>query len=60
MLAAAGDINGDGHADLAIADPGEPDRAADGTLGGRLLVRYGSVRLGAWRRAGSRAGGSSS
>ncbi|MFD9985471.1 FG-GAP repeat protein [Streptomyces massasporeus] len=44
MLAAAGDINGDGHADLAIADPGEPDRAADGTLGGRLLVRYGSAR----------------
>ncbi|MFF9120718.1 FG-GAP repeat protein [Streptomyces massasporeus] len=44
LLAAAGDVNGDGHADLVTADPDEPDGAADGARGGRLLVWYGSAR----------------
>ncbi|GGZ82229.1 FG-GAP-like repeat-containing protein [Streptomyces echinoruber] len=44
LIAATGDINGDGYADLVAGDPDEPDRAgADGALGGRVLVWYGSA-----------------
>jgi hypothetical protein len=44
LIAASGDINGDGYADLVVGDPDEPDRAgADGALGGRVLVWYGSA-----------------
>jgi hypothetical protein len=40
--------NTDGHADLVTAGPDESDGAADGALGGRLLVWYGSARGIAW------------
>ncbi|MCF1599380.1 FG-GAP-like repeat-containing protein [Streptomyces muensis] len=44
LIAATGDINGDGHTDLAVGDPDEPEVAgADGASGGRVLVWYGSV-----------------
>ncbi|WP_433451056.1 FG-GAP repeat protein [Streptomyces sp. CA-142005] len=44
LIAASGDVNGDGYADLVVGDPDEPDRAgADGALGGRVLVWYGSA-----------------
>ncbi|MEU9629329.1 FG-GAP repeat protein [Streptomyces luteogriseus] len=48
LIAAVGDVNGDGHADLVTGDPDEPGGAADGALGGRLLVWYGSARGVAW------------
>ncbi|MFJ9821016.1 VCBS repeat-containing protein [Streptomyces sp. NPDC101151] len=45
LIAATGDINGDGYADLVVGDPDEPHRAgADGALGGRVLVWYGSAQ----------------
>ncbi|MEU1408560.1 VCBS repeat-containing protein [Streptomyces sp. NPDC005728] len=45
LIAATGDINGDGFADLVVGDPDEPDRAgADGALGGRVLLWYGSAQ----------------
>ncbi|MGW6906855.1 FG-GAP repeat protein [Streptomyces sp. NPDC054940] len=44
LISATGDINGDGYADLAVGDPDEPEVAgADGVLGGRVLVWYGSA-----------------
>ncbi|MGC9542012.1 VCBS repeat-containing protein [Streptomyces sp. UG1] len=44
LIAATGDINGDGYADLAVGDPDEPEVAgADGASGGRVLVWYGSA-----------------
>ncbi|MET8115554.1 FG-GAP repeat protein [Streptomyces prasinus] len=44
LIAATGDINGDGYADLVVGDPDEPDHAgADGALGGRVLLWYGSA-----------------
>jgi hypothetical protein len=44
LIAATGDVNGDGYADLVVADPDEPDHAgADGALGGRVLLWYGSA-----------------
>ncbi|WP_406840944.1 VCBS repeat-containing protein [Streptomyces sp. AHU1] len=44
LIAATGDVNGDGYTDLVVADPDEPDHAgADGTLGGRVLLWYGSA-----------------
>lgn len=45
LIAATGDVNGDGYADLVVGDPDEPDKAgADGALGGRVLVWYGSAQ----------------
>ncbi|MFE7275634.1 VCBS repeat-containing protein [Streptomyces sp. NPDC057623] len=44
LIVAAGDLNGDGYADLVAGDPDEPEVAgADGALGGRVLVWYGSA-----------------
>lgn len=44
LIAATGDVNGDGYADLVVADPDEPVHAgADGALGGRVLLWYGSA-----------------
>ncbi|SED96796.1 FG-GAP repeat-containing protein [Streptomyces sp. 3213] len=44
LIDAAGDINGDGYADLVVGDPWEPEVAGvDGALGGRVLVYYGSA-----------------
>ncbi|MFF4398410.1 FG-GAP repeat protein [Streptomyces sp. NPDC001480] len=44
LIAATGDVNGDGYADLVVGDPDEPDRAGvDGALGGRVLLWYGSA-----------------
>ncbi|WP_436960182.1 FG-GAP repeat protein [Streptomyces sp. SudanB182_2057] len=44
LIPATGDVNGDGYADLVVGDPDEPDRAgADGALGGRVLLWYGSA-----------------
>lgn len=44
LIAATGDVNGDGYADLVVGDPDEPDKAgADGALGGRVLLWYGSA-----------------
>lgn len=44
LIVAAGDIDGDGYADLVAGDPDEPEVAgADGALGGRILVWYGSA-----------------
>lgn len=43
LIAASGDVNGDGYGDLVVGDPDEPERAGvDGALGGRILVWYGS------------------
>ncbi|WP_329254074.1 FG-GAP-like repeat-containing protein [Streptomyces sp. NBC_01478] len=45
LIAASGDVNGDGYADLVVGDPWEPDVAGvDGALGGRVLVYYGTAR----------------
>src|SRR5690606_28378248 len=42
LIAAAGDVNGDGYDDLVVGDPAEPDvRGVDGELGGRVLVYRG-------------------
>ncbi|MGW7410773.1 VCBS repeat-containing protein [Streptomyces sp. NPDC054833] len=44
LIAATGDINGDGYADLVVGDPDEPDNpGADGAPGGRVLLWYGSA-----------------
>ncbi|WP_225321075.1 FG-GAP-like repeat-containing protein [Streptomyces luteolifulvus] len=43
-IAATGDLNGDGFADLVVGDPDEPEvEGADGMSGGRVLVWYGSA-----------------
>ncbi|GGS86930.1 FG-GAP-like repeat-containing protein [Streptomyces chromofuscus] len=45
LLAATGDVNGDGYADLVVGDPLEPvTPGVDGELGGRVLVYRGSAR----------------
>ncbi|MPY30665.1 VCBS repeat-containing protein [Streptomyces adustus] len=42
FIAASGDVNGDGFADLVVGDPAEPHVAGvDGASGGRVLVWYG-------------------
>ncbi|WP_448319363.1 FG-GAP repeat protein, partial [Streptomyces sp. CO7] len=44
LIAATGDVNGDGFADLVVGDPDEPDHGpADGALGGRVLLWYGTA-----------------
>ncbi|KOU63757.1 hypothetical protein ADK57_20740 [Streptomyces sp. MMG1533] len=44
LIAASGDVNGDGYSDLVVGDPDEPEVAgADGASGGRVLVWYGSA-----------------
>ncbi|KUO21251.1 FG-GAP-like repeat-containing protein [Streptomyces dysideae] len=44
LIAATGDLNGDGYADLVVGDPDDPDTAGvDGATGGRVLVWYGSA-----------------
>ena len=45
LIAASGDVNGDGYTDLVVGDPWEPDVAGvDGALGGRVLVYYGTAK----------------
>ncbi|MER5276283.1 FG-GAP-like repeat-containing protein [Streptomyces sp. NPDC002809] len=45
LIAATGDVNGDGYADLVVGDPDEPDSTgANGALGGRVLLWYGSAQ----------------
>ncbi|MFJ3233655.1 VCBS repeat-containing protein [Streptomyces sp. NPDC086787] len=44
LHAVTGDINGDGYTDLVVGDPDDPNLAgADGALGGRVLLWYGSA-----------------
>lgn len=44
LIAASGDLNGDGFTDLVAGDPDEPEKAGvDGQPGGRVLVWYGSA-----------------
>jgi hypothetical protein len=44
LIAATGDVNGDGYADLVVGDPLEPvTPGVDGELGGRVLVYHGSA-----------------
>ncbi|MEU0028556.1 VCBS repeat-containing protein [Streptomyces sp. NPDC006335] len=43
LIVSAGDLNGDGCADLVAGDPDEPEKAGvDGEPGGRVLIWYGS------------------
>ncbi|WP_405992057.1 VCBS repeat-containing protein [Streptomyces sp. NBC_00986] len=45
LIAASGDVNGDGYADLVVGDPWEPEVAGvDGALGGRVLLYYGTAK----------------
>jgi hypothetical protein len=45
LIAATGDVNGDGYADLVVGDPLEPvTPGVDGEVGGRVLVYRGSAR----------------
>ncbi|MFC7013239.1 VCBS repeat-containing protein [Streptomyces viridiviolaceus] len=42
LVAAVGDVNGDGYGDIVAGDPDEPEqRGVDGELGGRVLIYYG-------------------
>ncbi|MCT7352716.1 VCBS repeat-containing protein [Streptomyces sp. 15-116A] len=42
LVAAIGDVNGDGYGDVVAGDPDEPEqRGVDGELGGRVLIWYG-------------------
>ncbi|MFC9283732.1 FG-GAP repeat protein [Streptomyces collinus] len=44
LIAATGDVNGDGYDDLVVGDPDEPEHAGvDGAPGGRVLLWYGSA-----------------
>ncbi|MGV9449898.1 VCBS repeat-containing protein [Streptomyces sp. NPDC003635] len=44
LIAATGDVNGDGYDDLVAGDPDEPAvEGTDGAKGGRVLVWYGSA-----------------
>ncbi|MFF0203885.1 VCBS repeat-containing protein [Streptomyces sp. NPDC005017] len=45
LIAATGDVNGDGYADLVVGDPEDPRTpGVDGVTGGRVLVWRGSAR----------------
>ncbi|WP_189697873.1 FG-GAP-like repeat-containing protein [Streptomyces chromofuscus] len=44
LIAATGDVNGDGYADLVVGDPQEKTHCCDGQLGGRILVWRGSAQ----------------
>ncbi|MEV6541003.1 VCBS repeat-containing protein [Streptomyces sp. NPDC051665] len=45
LIAASGDVNGDGYADLVVGDPWDPEVAGvDGALGGRVLLYYGTAK----------------
>lgn len=45
LIAAGGDLNGDGYGDLVVGDPAEPETTGgDGATGGRVLVWYGSAQ----------------
>jgi hypothetical protein len=44
LIAATGDVNGDGYADLVVGDPLTPwEQGVDGQLGGRVVVWRGSA-----------------
>ncbi|CAL9639263.1 FG-GAP repeat protein [Streptomyces sp. enrichment culture] len=44
LIAATGDVNGDGYADLVVGDPEDPRTpGVDGRLGGRVLLWRGSA-----------------
>jgi hypothetical protein len=44
LVAAVGDVNGDGYGDIVAGDPDEPaQRGVDGETGGRILIWYGSA-----------------
>lgn len=47
LVAATGDVNGDGYGDLVVGDPDEPGQAGTGDaghLGGRIEVWFGSAQ----------------
>jgi hypothetical protein len=45
LIAATGDVNGDGYADLVVGDPEDPRiPGGDGELGGRVLLWRGTSR----------------
>ncbi|MFJ4467046.1 FG-GAP-like repeat-containing protein [Streptomyces sp. NPDC089424] len=43
LIAATGDVDGDGYADLVVGDPQEATHCCDGALGGRVLLWRGSA-----------------